>query len=127
MHRAPALVLLLLALSVSCRHRATPGAEATTPTDGTVTIRIVNHNALDMTLYVVHDSYRDRLGTVIAATTTDFELRLRTLGAGRVFQLLADPVGGRAPTRTEVLHVQEGQLVTWTLETDLRRSMVTVF
>jgi hypothetical protein len=120
------LALVLLGLGSACRHRV-PSAQSTTPADGTVTIRIVNHNPLDMTLYVLHDSYRDRLGTVVAATTTDFELRLRTLGAGRVFQLLADPVGGREPTRSEMLHVQDGQLVTWTLETDLRRSTVTVF
>jgi hypothetical protein len=103
------------------------GTQTATPTDGTVTIRIVNHNVLDMTLYVVHDSYRDRLGSVTAATTADFELPFRRLGAGREFRLLADPVGARTPVRTEILHAQDGQLVTWTLETDLRRSTVTVF
>lgn len=127
MRHALSLSLVLLALGTGCRHRSTSGTQTATPTDGSVTIRIVNHNVLDMTLYVVHDSYRDRLGSVTASTTTEFELPFRRLGAGREFQLLADPLGARTPVRTDILHPQDGQLVTWTLESDLRRSSVTVF
>lgn len=121
--------LLLLLLAVPCCHRTqTTGAQAAVvPQDGSITIKIVNNNKLDVILYVVHDSYRDRMGSATASATTTFELRLRLLGAGRDFQLLADPVGSREPVRSETLHPLDGQVITWTLETDFARSTVTVF
>lgn len=88
-------------------------------------ITVVNHNALDATIYVIHDGIRERLGSAIAAMRLTVELPFSRLGAGRDFHLVADPVGGKQPVRTETLHALDGLVITWTLESDLRRSSVT--
>jgi hypothetical protein len=49
------------------------------------------------------------------------------LGQGREVRLLGDPVGGHGAVSSETIVVQPGQSITWTLETDLRRSFVAVF
>lgn len=119
------LFLTVLAFCTSCRHREGPTLRPLS--DGQVTIKIVNNNSRDVVLYVVHTSYRDRLGLSTANTTNMFPLKFRNLGAGREFQLLADPVGSREPFRTEVLHPLDGQILTWTLESDFARSHLTIF
>jgi hypothetical protein len=48
------------------------------------------------------------------------------LAAGAEYQLLGDPVGSRQTVRSEPLHAQDGDVVTWTLEDDLKRSSVDV-
>ena len=121
-------MLVALPLVLSCRKQVDPrlsGGEI--PENAAFTVRIVNNNALDVVLYIVHDSRRERLGQATASTTANFEFRLRRLGAGREFALQADPIGGRQPVRTETLLARDGSIVTWTLESDLRRSSVTVF
>lgn len=125
--RLVALAVAALALS-SCRKQVDTrllGAEV--PENAAFTIKVVNQNLQDMVVYILHDGRRDRLGNATAATTTNFEFRLRRLGAGREFALQVDPIGGRQPVRTETYLARDGALVTWTLETDLRRSTVTVF
>jgi hypothetical protein len=116
---------MLLAGS-SCRHARGPDGVSSEPAAGSVSIAIVNNNALDVTIYLAHAGYRERLGTVTAATRATFDLPFRRLGAGRDFHLIADPLGGRQPVRTESLHPPDGSVVIWTLESDFRRSSVTV-
>ena len=122
------LALLLVLSAVSCKKHvdlALPSAEV--PENASFTIKIVNNNRLDVVLYVVHDSHRERLGQATASTTASFEFRLRRLGAGREFRLEADPVGSPNPVRTESFLARDAMILTWTLETDFRRSNVTVF
>ena len=89
-------------------------------------MKIVNRSQLDAILYVVHDGTRDRLGAVTAATSANFTLRVRSLGAGGEFSLLADPVGSMRTTSTEILRANQGSVFTWTLETDFSRGSVLV-
>ena len=119
------MLALAIFVCLGCRHARLPDGIGSQPASGSVSITVVNRNALDATLYVVHDGFRERLGTVTAATQASFELPFSRLGAGRDFYLVADPVGGRQPVRTEVVHGLDGLLVTWTLESDLRRSSIT--
>lgn len=120
--------LLFLAIAFTgCHPRVKPDGTAVPVADGSVTIKIVNSNALDVVMYVSHDAYRDRLGVATAATTTTYLLKFSTLGAGHEFQLLADPVGSREPFRSEIVHPQDGQILTWTLESDFARSHLTIF
>jgi len=114
----------LIATTVAC-HRAQ--LIGTSDEAGSVTVKVINSNKLDVVLYLVHDSYRERLGEVTAATTREFPVKFKTLGAGHEFQLLADPVGSLEPIRTETVHPLDGQLITWTLESDFARSHLQVF
>ena len=91
-----------------------------------VTVNVVNHNSLDMTIYTVRQGFRDRLGSVTAATTGTFRVRLRQLGAGGDLQLFADPIGSTRGYTSEIVHLFVGQTVDWTLESDLARSFLSV-
>ena|SRR5687768_6797409 len=121
-------ILLMLPMVLACRkHVDTRLIGSEIPENASFTIKVVNNNRLDMVLYIVHDSHRERLGNATASTTSNFEFRLRRLGAGREFRLQADPIGSSTPVRTETFQARDAMLVTWTLETDLKRSSVTVF
>jgi hypothetical protein len=93
--------------------------------DVVVTVRIVNHSQLDVTIYLVHDGARDRLGTVTAASTSAFAVRGRSLASGD-FTLVADPVGARRTSTTERLNVLQGMEFIWTIEADFSRGSVLV-
>lgn len=97
------------------------------PVDDTdiVTVNVINHHQLNVTVFNVASGRRDRLGEVTAAASSSFKVHLRRL-ANREMQLLADPIGSSRTTRTELLRVDAGDTVSWILETDLARSHVEI-
>ena len=90
-----------------------------------VTLNVINHNALDLTIYSVRRGRRERIGQVTASTTGVFRLRLGQLAAGEL-QLFADPVGSLRGVTSEIVHLVAGQTVEWTIESDLARSFLSV-
>lgn len=91
-----------------------------------VTLRVANHNLLDITVYSLRGTARDRLGLVTSNSTQTFLIRTRQLDAGGDLRLFADPIGARVGYTSEMVHVIAGETVDWTLETDLRRSFLAV-
>src|SRR5438445_1635435 len=110
-------VTLVLACSLT-RHGINPFEDEST----VVTVSIINHNLLDMTIYALRQGSRDRLGQVTAATSTSFRVRLTQLGTGGDLQLYADPIGATQGFASDRVHLFAGQTAEWTLESDLRRS-----
>jgi len=94
---------------------------------GEIALSVTNHNYLDVVVYVLHDGQQTRVGMVTGSSSSLFYLPVRLLGQGRELQLLGDAIGSRDYAETEILIVQPGQYIEWTLETDLRRSSVGVF
>ena len=90
-----------------------------------VTVTVVNHHPLNVTVFSVAQGRRDRLGEVTTAATSSFKVHMRRL-PGNEMQLLADPVGSSRTTTSELLHVGPGDTVQWILETDLARSHVQI-
>jgi hypothetical protein len=102
--------------------------------EGEVALNVINHNYLDVVIYVLHHGVRTRVGTVTGSTSAVFLLPARLLGQGREIQLRGYPIGakdtafgGQNYAFTETLIVQQGQYIEWTLETDLHRSSVAVY
>jgi len=126
-HLGTALAALLAVAPACWRHRGPARATEDSAPAGEIALRVTNHNFLDVIVYVVHDGQRTRVGTVTGSSTQVFFLPLRLLGQGREIQLLGDPVGSSDVARTDILIVQPGQYIEWTLETDLRRSSVGVY
>jgi len=121
------LVAVCLAATLACgsgRHASRPAPGL--PQEG-FAIVVVNHYWLDVTIYLVHDGQRTRIGTVTASTTQEFDLSDRLLGATRQVSLIGEAVGSKDVARTEALSVQAGQYIEWTLENALRRSSVAVY
>lgn len=112
------LALIALATLCACAVFRSP-----LPLDDTdlVTLNVINHHLLNVTVFNVIQGRRDRLGEVTAASNASFKLHLRRLPTSEI-QLFADPIGERAGVTSEVLHLAPGDNVDWTLETDLARS-----
>ncbi|HEU4563736.1 MAG TPA: hypothetical protein VFS05_03765 [Gemmatimonadaceae bacterium] len=95
--------------------------------DAVVPLRVENHHWSDVTIYLERDGQRQRIGTATAATISNVDFPARLLAPGGVFRLIADPIGSRQGLRSELLSVQPGQGITWTLESQLLRSSVAVW
>ncbi len=128
---------LLAAFTAGCfifgRSKPAPESPVNAP-EGEIALNVVNHNYLDVVIYVLHHGVRTRVGSVTGSTSTVFLLPARLLGQGREIQLRGYPIGakdtsigGQNYAFTEILVVQQGQYIEWTLETDLRRSSVAVY
>lgn len=82
-------------------------------------LEVRNEHWLDVTIHVLRDGQRTRVGSVAAGAALGFILSPDLLGSSSI-QVEAQAVG--APTRvaTEELVVQRGQRVALTLATGLR-------
>jgi hypothetical protein len=116
----------LTTLSACHTGRSIGAAAAESGYHGSITVRVVNHAWLDIAIYLLQGTHRDRIGTATASSTSTFQIPLRQLSAGAEYRLFGDPVGSRQTVRSEALHAQDGDVVTWTLEDDLARSSVDV-
>jgi hypothetical protein len=128
--RRPIVLLLALTLIAGCRRAAedseqTP-APATAETEE-VPLEVVNHHWLDVTIYVVRDGQPARVGIANASSSASFVLPSRMLGQGGEIRLLGRPIGGSGGTASEIVVVQPGQWIEWTLESDLSRSTIGVY
>jgi hypothetical protein len=106
------------------KSKKTPAAD---PMLADIELQIVNHNWLDVTIYVLHDGLRTRLGVARGSGNTALILSSRLLGAGRELRLYGDPIGSPEQAITENVVVQPGQYIEWLLETELSRSTVAVY
>src|SRR5216117_1278229 len=124
-------LVALLAVSPACfvfnRGNKAERLPAFDVPEGEIALTVTNHNYLDVVVYVLHDGQRTRVGTVSGSSSTVFFLPIRLLGQGREIRLYGDAIGNDAYAVTDILVVQRGQYIEWTLETDLRRSSVGVF
>lgn len=121
------IAALGLTTIASC-HRGRSVGEAATESgyNGSITVRVVNHAWLDITIYLLQGTHRDRVGVATATSTSTFQIPLRQFSAGAEYKLYGDPIGSRRNVTSEPLHAQDGDVVTWTLEEDLARSSINV-
>lgn len=123
------MVLWTLAVAQGCWWRRGHGAAESqdSGTQADVTLQVTNHNYLDVVVYVIHDGQRTRIGTVTGSSTQSFTLPVHLIGQAHEIRLYGDAIGSEDYAVTELLLVQPGQYIEWTLETDLRRSSVGVY
>lgn len=120
--------ILILVATGGCifgRKAADLSAEAGGSED--VPLQVINRNWLDVTVYVIHDGQRTRVGVAGGSEQTAMVLPAHLLGVGRELQLYGDPIGSSERTVTEVLVVQPGQFIQWLLQPGLAHSTVGVY
>jgi hypothetical protein len=92
-----------------------------------VFVSVENHNWNDVVVSLVNSGgQRLRLGTVTAGATTTLRFPGSYIAGAQRLQLSAKAVGGRATVLSEGCAVGAGQQVTWTLESSLQRSSLSV-
>lgn len=126
--RALVLLAAVTGLTIGCaRHQVEDDAEPEADLYAPTPLTVENNNWLDVVIFVFHDGELSRVGTVTAASSTNFFLPSWMIGQSRNIRLLADPIGSDASARTETLHIQPGQFIEWRLESQLARSTVAVY
>ena len=119
------------------RVEAAPGAvaeqqepeenDSTVPLPEFVFVSVENHNWNDVVVSLVNSGgQRLRLGTVTAGATTTLRFPGSYIAGAQRLQLSAKAVGGRTTVLSEGFAVGAGQQVTWTLESSLQRSSLSV-
>jgi hypothetical protein len=95
-----------------------------------VVLSIDNRNWSDVTVWVVHDGTRSRLGRVSSAAKSVLRIPTHFIGQNGAIRLVAEPQFSRSsadiPVSTEPLVVKTGARVVWTLAPDLRHSSVQI-
>lgn len=91
-----------------------------------VQLRIENHNWADLVISVEHNGQRGRLGLAKAATVTLMQIPAGWAGSSETIRLVAHRIGARTDFTSESFRVLSDQDVTWTLETDLEHSSLTL-
>lgn len=125
--RSAILSLGLASAIVGCATRGTIRDPAAPLQPEPVTLEVSNHNWLDMAIYVVNGSQRIRVMTVVSTNVASVVLPRHLLGHGREIRLQADPIGESRRFTSERVFAYPGSTISWTLETDLRRSNVAVW
>src|SRR3954469_10136056 len=94
------LFLAALLLCSACLIRRGPSADE--DDSDLVTINVINHHRLNVTVFNVAQGRRDRIGEVTAASNAQFRLHLRRYVASEI-QLYGDAVGSPETVRAELL------------------------
>jgi hypothetical protein len=128
-------VLLIRVLTVSVLCLASTSAcgsarhlkESPSPDNSEIQLEVENHHWSDVVVYLMNGSQSQRLGTVGGVSTDRFIFPYRQLATGGRVRLRAHPVGGQGSFTSEDVVIQSGQGLKWTLESDLKRSTLSVY
>lgn len=115
---AAAAALALVVALPGCASTPPNGAEAAP--DGAearpvTTLLVENRGFQDMTIFVVRDSYRQRIGMATGNRTTQLTIPANLIFGVTSLRFLADPIGGtRAPVSHEI-QVRAGEEIRLTI------------
>jgi hypothetical protein len=91
------------------------------------TLVVENNNWLDMTVYVVRNGMRSRVGSVPSLSRSKFVLAPSLIGGSGNFRILADPLGSSTGYTSDPIFVTTGQEVRFKVENNLRTSSYAVY
>ena len=91
-----------------------------------VSVTVENRNFQDMNIFVIRGSSRVRLGMVVSMSTQTFRMRSEMMRSTQV-RLVADPIGVIETYESEILRIEPGDQIKWTLSASLTNSAIFVF
>jgi hypothetical protein len=117
---------LLLAATSACGS-ARHSKQSPSPGSSEILLEVENHHWNDIVIYLMNENQSQRLGTVSGVSTDRFVFPYRQIATGGKVRLRAQPVGGQRSFTSEDVLIQSGQGLKWILESDLKRSTLTVY
>jgi hypothetical protein len=117
---------LFLAATSACGS-ARHSKQSPSPDETATLLEVENHNWRDVVIYLMNGNQSQRLGMVGGVSTENFVFPYRQIATGGKVRLRAHPVGGQPSFTSEDVVIQSGQGLKWTLESDLKRSTLTVY
>jgi hypothetical protein len=112
--RAVPLLLLLSLLLGACSHGGGSPKVASDP-NAAATVEVQNQGFPDMTIYVLSQGVRVRLGLAGGHSTSRFPIPGYLLRGERLVRFVADPIGGSRQPVSEEIAVQPGETVELTI------------
>ncbi len=103
-----------------------PELDALTHVPDSVFVVVTNRYRLDVNIYAVLFSSRQRLGVVTTNNTAEFVVR-GAMATGTDFRIMADPIGGGGSYVTERLLVRKGDVVEVTVQDPLAQSFYSIY
>ncbi len=129
--RAAFLTLTVAALVAVPAATAQTASEGRSETPAAVsertTVRVVNDNWHDITVYAVRAGFRRRLGTVTSLTSSVFTLPQMFLIPSDNLRLIADPIGRRGAYVSEAIVISAGDVVEWRLWNNIGLSNIFIY
>lgn len=103
-----AAAFLTFAIASAC----TPQQPAPLDTQTQTTVRVDNQSFSDMTIYVMRETTRVRLGLASAASTSTFVIPVDVLRTAETLRFVADPIGTARASVSQQITVHPGDQVT---------------
>ncbi len=122
------MILTVIALGAGvagCGRNAGLDTGTIQPVAGAVAVHVVNNNFNDVDVYAVSEGVAHRLGTVTAASTSDFVMDPSYFPSGQL-RLIAAPIGGNGRGSSGLLSVMAGQTIEFDVAPHLIDSMAVV-
>lgn len=108
-------------LATGCAHSGERPASNDNDADRT-TIRVSNNNWSDMTIYLVRQGTRQRLGTVTSQSVGIFRVPTYMVESASDVRLVADPIGSTRTYSSSPILLGPGQQMEWRLENAINLS-----
>jgi hypothetical protein len=106
---------LLLALLFGACGRSGGSPQVAPDPNAAATVEVQNQGFADMTIYVLSQGARVRLGLAVGHSTSRFPIPAYLLRGGRPVRFLADPIGGSGEPVSEEISVDPGETVDLTI------------
>ena len=126
LHAALIGAAVAAALALPASANAQSASKEDTVITARVSVRVVNHNYLDVRVYAVSRDRTYRLGTVGAFTTEKFKLPRWLSSPNFDIRLVAVPIGSRDSFATLPIAISPGDLIVWRVENTLGFSSVQI-
>lgn len=105
-------VLALALLAAACSHAAQSTPATTPATEAATTVKVVNDNVLDMSVFVLSNGQRFRLGSVNGGHTEVFTLPRAIVHYSTELRFEIRSIGNGTIDRTETMVMSPGDQVT---------------
>ncbi len=119
----------LVAVNVACaRHPSPDGVETALVDPNTpIEVEVENHGWSDAAIYLLSGGLRHRVGLVTGSSSQIFSVPGSYLGTMGEIRLQAHPIGSNGSMTTDLMTVQPGQVIRFTLENHLANSSYGVY
>lgn len=118
-----------LALTMACTHNPAPDGVETAMADpnAPIAVEVENHGWADATIYLVSGGLTRRVGMVTGSSSQSFTVPATYIGTMGEFQLKAHQIGSPGSLTTDVMTIQPGQMIKFTVENHLPNSSYGVY
>ncbi|HEU4648744.1 MAG TPA: hypothetical protein VFS33_06755 [Gemmatimonadales bacterium] len=118
-----------LALTMACAHNPAPDGVETAMADrnAPIAVEVENHGWADATIYLVSGGLTRRVGMVTGSSSQSFTVPATYIGTMGEFQLKAHQIGSPGSLTTDVMTIQPGQMIKFTVENHLANSSYGVY